>query len=140
MNRNKRLTKELMILNFLSSKPEGATSKELSNVSLNYTSDISALRRKGHIIDCRKKGDTDTWIYTLLKRTSQEKYYLSAWEEILYCFNSKFGGCVEGEDQLKTLFKIAKTRPYREHNFYKDQMKKEYEEFQSEDQMNFDLG
>jgi hypothetical protein len=137
MTRNKRLTKQLMILNFLASKPEGATNKELSNVSLNYTADISALRRKGHIIDCRKKGDTDTWIYTLLKRTSQETFYLSAWEEILFCFNSKFNGQLEGEDQLKTLFKIAKTKPQREHGFYKNSMKKEYEQFE---QMNFDLG
>lgn len=134
----KRLTKQLMILNFLASKPEGATNKELSNVSLNYTADISALRRKGHIIECKRKGDSDTWIYKLLKRTSQEKFYLSAWEEMLFCFNSKFNGYVEGEDQLKTLFKIARSRPYREHGFYKNQMKNEYQQFEN-DQMHFDL-
>ncbi len=126
------------MLNFLKAKDtEGATNSELSSVALNYTSIISTLVKKGNIIRCKKMGDSDTWRYWLLKEATSEKFYLSAFEDMLFNFNHKFHGHIEGEDQLKTLFKLSHSVPHREHGFYKKMMFHEYQQF--EEQMQLDL-
>jgi hypothetical protein len=138
VSRQKQLTLERRILNFLRARDsEGATNYELSHISLNYTSIISTLCKKGNVIKCKKMGDSDTWRYWLLKITSKEKFYPSAFEDVLFNFQHKFHGCIEGEDQLKTLLKLSNVVCHREHGFYKRQMIHEYQQF--DEQMQFDL-
>ena len=140
LSKQKQLTLERRILNFLRAREgEGATNYELSSISLNYTSIISTLVKKGNVIKCKKMGDSDTWRYWLLKLTSKERFYPSAFEDVLFNFNHKFHGHIEGEDQLKTLLKLSHSICQREHGFYKKMMKHEYEQFEENLQMKFDL-
>jgi hypothetical protein len=139
-DRKKQLTMERRMLSFLKARgKEGATNSELSSISLNFTSITSTLVKKGNVIKCKKMGDTDTWRYWLLKEATTEKYYMSAFEEMLFNFNHKFHGHIEGEDQFRTIFKLSHCVPHREHGFYKMMMKAEYQQFEEDEQLQFDL-